>query len=254
MGKWFPLKYFRGWSVSIGQTRALFRYWQNYFTVDIWNDLQPIMYFKKSLIDSQACKIRLFPLEFSRISKQIHKTSCNLFFSLYLFSQCDDEAEVVSKSPGSELPHSPGSGVAPIYPMPPCPSNSISLHLNTSVVEQDSWWKGLCTSSGTWFLKWMKVSHNTLLSLSCNFCAHTYVFYITVDICIWRDTVFYILEDFPWLCCSAREYFGWRGWLCTRKVCCSCTPQDPPVWYERDHSGQLLLDTFLPLEMSFSAH
>lgn len=148
--------------------------------------------------------MKLFPFEFARISKQIQKTSCTFPFSL--FSWGDDEAEVVSKSSVSELPHPPGRGVVPLHPIPPYPSHSISLHVSAGAC-----WSAVAGEAWPLHQQWDRVfevdtsqSHNTLLSLSCSFCAHTYIFYFTVNIRMWRDTVSCILESFPWLCCSDR--------------------------------------------------
>lgn len=137
----------------------------------------------KSLIDSQACKIRLFPFDFARISKKYIKHL--VIFFLYLFFP-----EVMMKqkcfiktrrSSWSELSHSPCPGVAPIYLTPPCPPDSISLHLNTTMLEQESSWEGLAFAPAmgpVFWSGWKSESQHTVITVLQIMCSYLrFLFY-----------------------------------------------------------------------------
>lgn len=128
-------------------------------------------------------------------------------------------------------------------PMPPCPG--------AQLLERP----GLCTSSGTWSLKWTKVRVTT----HCYHCPAAFVlilmfFYFAVNICIWRDTVFCFLENFPWLYCSAGSSLSERVGCAQGRCAVLADHRTHQCEKQRDHYGRVFLHTFLPLEMSFSVH
>lgn len=126
-------------------------------------------------------------------------------------------------------------------PHTPCPQRPISHHLHPGTRQRWRERSGPCPSCGTGFLKGKKsrgTAHCYRCPAACVFILTFFFFFFfppnfTGNTCIERDTVFHILENFPWLYCRAREASPVAGHAPYEgKVGPSCRAQDARVWYE----------------------